>query len=394
MKKGIIDRISCILAGIASFVLLATAFLSAVWPDKDYSKTEKRNLVQFIQPSFHNVLDGSWEQTMESYSLDQFVLREFMSRKYFGFLDMAGVYERNNYVYGENDAILSVNDPKTELALQRGSEDLFKGGSDALRILKNACDQSGAHLISLQIPHKDEFFSDNYPRYYQDGKMNKTIYRTYFTQKVAEAGFDVLDVEDELFSRKNEYLYYYTDNHYTYRGAYYTYLRLLDFICTRYGENLFFPEWEACEYFKKDTRFVGGNLRVYGDSGRTSKDYLEYVIPYDLPSYCRMENGELSDLPLFDTSKSNYSLFMAGNKANTIVYTSRPELPSILFIGYSYTNPLETMAVYSFDEMHSLDPRYFEGSISQYIVEHKPDYVVAVRNDLRTNNKNILSSIE
>ena len=85
---------------------------------------------------------------------------------------------------------------------------------------------------------------------------------------------------------------------------------------------------------------------------------------------------------------------MSGDMANTIVRTDRPQLPTILYIGYSYTNALETMSVYSFDEMHSLDPRHFRGSICDYIRNHDIDYVVLVRNDLYEGNPENIASID
>ena len=75
-----------------------------------------------------------------------------------------------------------------------------------------------------------------------------------------------------------------------------------------------------------------------------------------------------------------------GDCANTVIDTERDQLPNILFVGLSYTNALEIMSIYNFNEMHSIDPRHYEGNLSEYIRDHNFDYVVVVRNDLTENN--------
>ena len=71
---------------------------------------------------------------------------------------------------------------------------------------------------------------------------------------------------------------------------------------------------------------------------------------------------------------------MGGDIPETVIETNRPELPSILIYGDSFTNAVEALAYYSFDEMRSVDLRYYDQmSISQYIQEYKPDIVVCIR---------------
>lgn len=75
-----------------------------------------------------------------------------------------------------------------------------------------------------------------------------------------------------------------------------------------------------------------------------------------------------------------YSLYMGGDYANTVIDTGREELPSILIYGDSFTNAVECIAYLSFDEMHSLDLRYYkEMSLDEYIQTVQPDIVVCIR---------------
>ena len=93
-----------------------------------------------------------------------------------------------------------------------------------------------------------------------------------------------------------------------------------------------------------------------------------------------------SDTPLIRIRGSGQSLYgdyMGGDIAETIVRTNRPALPRILIVGDSFTNALELLAVFDFDEMRSLDYRHFNGPVlSDYIRAYRPDYVLILRDDV------------
>ena len=70
-----------------------------------------------------------------------------------------------------------------------------------------------------------------------------------------------------------------------------------------------------------------------------------------------------------------YSLYMGGDVGETVIETGRPDLPSILIYGDSFTNPVECLAYYSFDEMRSIDLRHYKDMTLAY----QPDIVVGIR---------------
>ena len=85
---------------------------------------------------------------------------------------------------------------------------------------------------------------------------------------------------------------------------------------------------------------------------------------------------------------------MGGDIGNTVMETNRDHLPSILYIGCSYSNPLEVMSVYNFNRVESIDPRYWTGSICQYVKESKTDYIVIVRDDIYEGNTSFSCTVE
>ena len=385
------NYISLIIGVFSMGILMLSASVSLIIPDLNYSIDENRNLAQFESPNFHNVIDGVWEDNFESYSLDQYALRSKVLKLYFLLLDSIGVNERNGIVRGREGVTLGLNSLRNENS-QPIEDNYVLPRLDAMMVLQQVCNDAGCKFISLQIPYKFDYYADYYPALYQDGKNINILLQDSLTKRARDNGIDVVDTSNKLLNN-SEYVYCYTDHH-TYRGAYYVYRELLEHLNETTQEKLTFPEWDDCQYNIIHEYFVGSGLKKFGYSGIKTKDHIEYVIPYSMPSYLRLENEAVSDIPLIDESKNAYSMFMSGDMANTIVKTDRPQLPTILYIGYSYTNALETMSVYSFDEMHSLDPRHFRGSICDYIRNHDVDYVVLVRNDLYEGNPENIASID
>lgn len=71
---------------------------------------------------------------------------------------------------------------------------------------------------------------------------------------------------------------------------------------------------------------------------------------------------------------------MGGDIAETCIRTDRPSLPTALIFGDSFTNAVESLAYYSFDEMRSVDLRHYKTqSISDYIAAYQPDVVICIR---------------
>ena len=367
--------------------LFAFSFLSVLKPDEQESTTENRDLTQFEAPTWSSILDGSWFSFLETYTKDQFFAREITLQSYNYLLDSIGVKERNGYVMGVDSFVMSVQPSFVpESALK--NIDLY-GGSQvaAMASIAESAESYGGTVIYLNVPHKIELFTEKYPDLYSNGEPFITLRRNSIIEKAKSAGITVVETYDLLESRKDEYIYYATDHHWTIRGAYYAYQALLEAI-NQSGPSvtLTYPAYEELDVTVNPNRVVGSYLRELGDGGIVDVDYMEYAVPFDMPAYTRYDSGKLSSRPLYDTSIAGYSSFMGGNIANTVIDTDRDDLPSILYIGYSYTNPLEMMSVYNFNRVESLDPRYWKGSICDYVAESQPEYIVIVRDDLTSVN--------
>ena len=116
-----------------------------------------------------------------------------------------------------------------------------------------------------------------------------------------------------------------------------------------------------------------------------SGDRLE--IGYTDVPFRRWDNGKEVEASLYDLPSSpeeavTYEVYMGGDIGETILRTDRPELPSALIFGDSFTNALETMLYASFDETRSLDLRYYDAmTLRAYLDSYRPEVVIYVRDE-------------
>lgn len=392
MKSKIV---SFVFIALCISMLLMGVVISESEPDEKRSIAENRMLTQYEAPTWETVLDGSWFAYFETYNKDQFFGRETALRLYNRLLDSIHVRERNGYVLGEDGFVMSVNAFYTSGGSLKEAESYGEPQVATMSTIRQAAASYGGKVIYLNVPHKVEFYPEKYPHMYNSAEQLHSVRRASIIEKAKSAGITVVETHDMLQSRKNEYLYYATDHHWTIRGAYYAYRMLLDCINGMGNDQqLHYPAFDELNVVVNPDRMVGSYLKKLGDSGMIDVDYMEYAFPWDMPEYTRYDNGKVSQRALWDLENTNYATFMGGDIGNTVMETCREELPSILYIGCSYSNPLEVMSLYNFNRVESIDPRYWNGSICQYIKEAQADYIVIVRDDIYEGNPSFSCTVE
>ena len=386
-KKNIFsndNRTVLILTPLFCLVMLAIAVFSLIKPNVDYSAFENRVLSHVEMPDADGIISGEWFSEFETANLDQIVGRNFLIEANSRILKLFGKREINNGIIVGDGCLLQGDNEITEYDWtqleQNGTDSDIQDTLATLCRVKDITDDYGGQLYYLNIYPRASFLWDKYPYpnrelidYYDKQNSNTLeLFNSY--------GIATVDTYPSFVQHFDEYLFFNTDHHYTQKGAYYSYCDLLDEINRRNPHNtqLTIPKWDDMAYTKVDRTFIGSLIQQIGDTQYENLDYLEYALPKDYPTdYERYEFGELSDMPIIrDEETTEYGWFMNGDNGNTVIKTHRDALPDILIIGYSYTDALEVCAIYNFDEMHSIDPRRYEGDIYEYIEENKPDYIV------------------
>ena len=252
---------------------------------------------------------------------------------------------------------------------------LTPDGSYKLSILR-AADEAGAQLLYTLVPEQRTVFAEYYPDWMDNpGQQTKRSRQALFAA-LERAEIPALDLTP-VFAQQSDLLSCYSrvDHHYTLKGAYVTYQS----VCEAFGIRA-----SGISIAETQSDLLGTYNRKLYDLSPVREAMQVVQTPF--PEYERLDNGAASDTPLIRIRGSGQSLYgdyMGGDIAETIVRTNRPALPRILIVGDSFTNALELLAVFDFDEMRSLDYRHFDGPVlSDYIRAYRPDYVLILRDDV------------
>lgn len=208
-----------------------------------------------------------------------------------------------------------------------------------------------------------------------------------FSEALEAQGIPFLDMTQVYAQQGNPADYYSpTDHHFTYQGALEAYRYTLTQINADLAWNLTILEDSDLQFVQLPNPYLGSqNRKLYGLWPNTEKLTIAYPVK-EIP-FIRFDNdvqveAALYDLPDNETQTVTYNVYMGGDIAETVIQTNRPDLPSLLIFGDSFTNPLETLFYTAFNETRALDLRYYtEQTIQAYISAYQPDLVLCIRDN-------------
>lgn len=394
-KDKIIQKIYII---VFISILVIFPIITLLDKDEEISIKENRKLSQTPKIDLLSILNGKFFNAFETYFSDQFYGRSDFMNMYSSIqLNLLDKKKIKDVVIGKDNYLLPYKD---YVKNDNVTNNIQNKVVNTLKYLNGVVDSYNGELYYLFIPHKSAMYDDKYPQFYENGHEMYINSKEKKMDMIENAGINIVDTSSvlEKAKEKNDYIYFKTDHHHTFKGAYYSYQALLKSINENHPDwKLEYPNWDSMEKVVVDKKFIGSYLKKTGNLENNYGDYYEYAFPLDFPYFERYEYGNKVKSTLFRESEYANGIvdheYLLGNRPNTVIKTNREWLPNILYIGYSYTNNLEAMSIYNFNEMHSIDPRYWKGNISTYIKQHKPDIVVVVRDDLYEGNKENVAKI-
>lgn len=361
---------------IASFcgILFLIPVLTLVKTPASTSFYENRTLAVFPPFSMQQVLDGKYFPQVETYVNDHLAGRDRLLK--LNTLEEFGLHAPviNNTVIS-GDILL----PYYGTALDHYDVEAMAQELDMLQALDHYFKQHDIDFLYVSIPEQSSAFRDRYPAYLNDSRYQDDSLRVDFMAGLVGRGIDHLDMAQYLSADYKQF-YSKTDHHYNLYGAYETYLRVMEYINENYCTA---PVTTDLAITPLDTTFLGSrNRKLFGLFQSEDCQYT-YKLTEPIP-FTRYDNGSSVPATVFSESQKNmYRYYMGGDVAESIIRTNRTELTNVLVIGDSFTNALETILYTSFDEMRSLDFRYYtEKNIYEYLADYKPDVLVYVRDDL------------
>ena len=371
-----------VVIGFLGFLALALA-VTLVRPKSGWSYYENRNLARPAELSVETVLDGTFPASVEPVLQDYAAGRNTLM-KLSAWADLH-LFHRPvvNEVVPSEGMLLGFNAYETPDPAVISNQAQTMAGQ--LAQLRDVVEGYGGHFYYVAVPGQYTYFSDAYPNFLNNREAYTALEIPAFTQAMEEQGVNLLDmgpVLDQL-GKPKEY-YSLADYHYQFEGAYVTYRTILEEISRDLGLDLTILDESSLTVETLPNPYLGSRGRkIFGLEN--CGEYLTIGLPKNPIPFTRADNGAetaaaVYAMPATDTENVLYSLYMGGDVGETVIETNRPGLPSILIYGDSFTNPVECLAYYSFDEMRSIDLRHYKDmTLADYIQTYQPDIVVGIR---------------
>ena len=373
-----------------AFLLLFSAFLAAALlvtalkPKDTYNYYENRTLAVCPPLSREGLSGGAYFDQMEDYLVDHAAGRETLVRA----KTKADIFLLRRPVV--NDVVVT----DTALLAFKAYADVDADAvarkaervADDLARLRDEVESYGGHFYYIAVPCQYASLEDLYPSYLYNKSAYTAVELPAFCAALAARNIELIDMGEEFDRLGGRAQFSSTvDNHYSLYGAYETWRALCGRVREVQGVDLPCPALDDGVTLRAlQNPYLGAYARkLLGlwDSGEPlyAAEFAEPV------TFTREDNGvsvpaTVYQMPASDTSDVLYSLYMGGDIAETVIRTGRPELPTALIFGDSFTNAFESLAYYSFDEMRSLDKRHYtDMSVADYVARYQPDIVVCLR---------------
>ena len=356
------------LLAASALLLLGLAFANLVWPKRDMIELENRKAAQFPAFSVEALLDGRWQSGFARWMQDQFLLR---------------------------DAWINTQRAADEIVFQKAEEGGILLGKDQWMFTKlftidDATRQQTAKNVqavaefAARYPGKVTFLlapsaSVIYPEALPAGAPmadENALLDDIFAQVGESAA--VIDLREPFTARRDEYLYFKTDHHWTTNGAY----RAYEQFCALKGLTPFdrdAHEAVTVEDFQ-GTHYSATRL------WNVENDTITY---YPLPNQMTIYNitGEAQYEPmttenLINTDKfatrDKYAAFLDGNNGYSVIEGDGEG--SILVVKDSYANSFIPYLTANYEKIGVVDFRNFKYGLDSTIEREGYDEVLILYN--------------
>lgn len=351
-----------------SVFFFALSFYAWVKPRDEISVSELRKLASFPEFSIENVVEGSFFDEFESYSLDQFPFRDnFRSIKAYIYLFVLKNLD-NNGIYIEDGSAVKMEYPLN-------MEQLNYGISRLNNVYNSFIKGTDAKVYVSIIPDKNYYFASSH------GSLSFDYDLMFETIKDNMDYANYIDVEDLL----NKDSYYTTDIHWN--PVYITE------VANRFSSTMDFDLAEDLYINTIDTPFYG---IYYGQSALNVKpDTIQYYTNASIENavVTDLEHNKIIKVYNYDKlgTRSPYDFFLGGPLS--LVTIENPEATSskeLVVFRDSFASSLVPYFINGYKKITLVDIRYLPGDvIGKYIEFHNQD-VLFIYSTSVLNNGNSL----
>lgn len=325
-------------------------------PDREFSDSENRVLSKKPDLSLKEVSSGRFTSNFEKYVSDQVPLRDLWINIKSGVEKLTGKKDNNGIYLGKDGYLLQM--------FSKPNEEIISKNSDAINVFGESNPNLNKYFIL--VPNSVLVLEDKLPAFAAPESQLKYIAKV---RESINSGIKYVDVYGTLASKKNEYIYYKTDHHWTTLGAYYAYEKL--------GEQMgFTPKGKDFYDVKRVTEGFYGTLYSKGGFRNIGSDSIELYMP---------KKGEQIDLKYYDNEKTDdslykmenldkkdkYTVFLDGNHSLIRINTSSDTGKKLLIIKDSYANSLVPFLTAHYSEIYMVDLRFYYDDINKLVKDNE-----------------------
>lgn len=379
-----VKRISEILI-IICFIgaMLTGAFFTIQDKDKKYSYYENRSFT--LLPEFHmkSVMNGHFFDQLESFLSDHAGGRKKMlEMKTEMNLDLVKRPVVNEVVV-RDDILLSYCE--YDMLNTKDLPEKIPWITENLKEVSDCVRAYGGHFCYVAVPPQFYCYADKYPWYLDNWKEYTDQAVPRLSKSLAEAGVDFLDMGDvfkESGTLQEESSR--VDDHYSIYGAFRTYKAIMRKLNQISDADMDVLSDNDVIISKVPNAYLGAYERKLLGMRNLSESLYRLDLKEPVEFAIRINGVEqypaVYHVSANKSKRVTYQYYMGGDLPMAVIDTNRPELPSILIYGDSFTDALECILYNSFDKMYTLDMRYYnESTVSAFTKRYGPDYVICVR---------------
>ena len=347
-------------------MLFGFAVLNLFWPKRELSQLENRYLAQLPKFSLSALLDGSWTCDFGEYLQDQVALRD-------GWIDLQSDVNTLVLQKVEQGGILLGKD-HWMFTRQFGTPNTAQLEKNAGFVAQFAQKYPG-RVTFLLAPSASAIYPEQLPAGAPMVDEN-VLMDAVFAQISPYA--NVIALRQTYTARKDEYLYFKTDHHWTTHGAYVAYEQF----CAQ--QNL--TPFDTTAHTAQDvTDFYGthySTTRWWNAAADTITWY-----PLENPMTIYAANGELNFTPQKTANivnaekfaaRDKYSAFLDGNNGYSVIEGDGEG--SVLVVKDSYANSFVPYLTANYAKIGVVDFRNYSFGIDSLIQQEEYDQILVLYN--------------
>ncbi|MGG6311092.1 DHHW family protein [Paenibacillus macerans] len=322
----------------------ALSIVDLLTPDRKFSATENRMLEPNPEFSLRHLTSGKFTANYEKYVSDQFPFRDFWIGVKSDTDRAMGQKESNGVYLGKGGYLIQQFQPPAQEEVEEIAEAIrsFDAAAPALQ------------TYVMLAPTSLTMNKDRLPAFAPAGE--ELVYLDKLRNALGRSARFV-DVYPALYAKRQEYLYYKADHHWTTLGAYYAYREF----CRQMG--VVPHEADDFDIRQATDEFYGS---LYSRSGfrHLRPDRIDLWLPKEKDSYSveYVDEQQTADslYALENLSKKDkYAVFLNGNHALVKIISDHPAGKKLLVVKDSYANSLIPFLTAHFGEIYVVDLRYY-----------------------------------